>query len=161
MPQKVSAVKNLPKNARPPRRGRRWRLRRPERCMALADMAVDVTLVDRRNHHTFQPLLYQVALAVLSPAEIAQPIRSIFSKKRNIEVLMDEVIGHQARRAPGRPRQRRETASTTTSSWAPVPPTPTSARRLGPNAPGLKTVEDATEIRRRVCSPLSSPSAKW
>src|SRR5277367_6694658 len=60
--------------------------------MALADMAVDVTLIDRRNHHTFQPLLYQVALAVLSPADIAQPIRTIFSKKRNIEVLMDEVV---------------------------------------------------------------------
>src|SRR5271170_500236 len=60
--------------------------------MALADMAVDVTLIDRRNHHTFQPLLYQVALAVLSPAEIAQPIRSIFSKNKNIEVLMDEVV---------------------------------------------------------------------
>ncbi|HXP09941.1 MAG TPA: FAD-dependent oxidoreductase, partial [Acidobacteriaceae bacterium] len=52
--------------------------------MALADMAVDVTLIDRRNHHTFQPLLYQVALAVLSPADIAQPIRHIFSKNRNI-----------------------------------------------------------------------------
>src|ERR1700677_4075028 len=63
--------------------------------MALADMAVDVTLIDRRNHHTFQPLLYQVALAVLSPADIAQPIRSVFSKKKNIEVLMDEVIGMQ------------------------------------------------------------------
>src|ERR1700690_3128369 len=61
--------------------------------MALADMAVDVTLIDRRNHSTFQPLLYQVALAVLSPADIAQPIRSIFSKKRNVEVLMDEVVG--------------------------------------------------------------------
>src|ERR1700678_3923096 len=60
--------------------------------MALADMAVDVTVIDRRNHHTFQPLLYQVALAVLSPADIAQPIRSIFSKKRNVEVLMDEVV---------------------------------------------------------------------
>src|ERR1700733_38283 len=58
---------------------------------ALTDMAVDVTLIDRRNHSTFQPLLYQVALAVLSPADIAQPIRSIFSKKRNVEVLMDEV----------------------------------------------------------------------
>jgi NADH dehydrogenase len=63
--------------------------------MALADMAVDVTLIDRRNHHTFQPLLYQVALAVLSPADIAQPIRSVFSKKKNIEVLLDEVIGMQ------------------------------------------------------------------
>src|ERR1700744_1696241 len=64
--------------------------------MALADMAVDVTIIDRRNHSTFQPLLYQVALAVLSPADIAQPIRSIFSKKGNIEVLMDEVIAVDA-----------------------------------------------------------------
>src|ERR1700722_1065293 len=62
-------------------------------AQALADMAVDVTLIDRRNHHTFQPLLYQVALAVLSPADIAQPIRSILSDKKNIEVLMDEVTG--------------------------------------------------------------------
>src|ERR1700734_1053616 len=60
--------------------------------MALADMAVDVTVVDRRNHHTFQPLLYQVALAVLSPANIAQPIRTIFRAKPNVEVLMDEAI---------------------------------------------------------------------
>ena len=46
-------------------------------AMGLADLSVDVTLVDRKNYHTFQPLLYQVALAVLSPADIAQPIRSI------------------------------------------------------------------------------------
>ena len=59
----------------------------------LARLPVDVTLVDRRNHHTFQPLLYQVALAVLSPAEIAQPIRSILREHRNIEVLMDEATG--------------------------------------------------------------------
>ncbi len=118
--------------------------------MALADMAVDVTLIDRRNHHTFQPLLYQVALAVLSPADIAQPIRSIFSKKGNIEVLMDEVVNLE-------PDNRRVilgsgarvdydylilgTGSTHSyfgkDQWA-------------ANAPGLKTVEDATEIRRRV-----------
>src|ERR1700734_250242 len=59
--------------------------------MALADMAVDVTVIDRRNHHTFQPLLYQVALAVLSPADIAQPIRTIFSRQKNAEILMDEM----------------------------------------------------------------------
>src|SRR5580692_10252176 len=63
---------------------------------ALADMKVDVTLIDRRNHHTFQPLLYQVALAVLSPADIAQPIRSILSKKKNMDVLMDEVESIQS-----------------------------------------------------------------
>src|SRR5665213_2394634 len=59
----------------------------------LAKLSVDVTLVDRKNYHTFQPLLYQVALAVLSPADIAQPIRSILSAYPNIEVLMDEAIG--------------------------------------------------------------------
>ena len=49
----------------------------------LAHLPVDVTVVDRRNHYTFQPLLYQVALAVLSPADIAQPIRSILRHQRN------------------------------------------------------------------------------
>ena len=61
-------------------------------AMQLAGKAVDVTLVDRRNHHTFQPLLYQVALAALSPADIAQPIRAIFRNQRNIDVLMDEEL---------------------------------------------------------------------
>src|SRR6516164_4043440 len=56
----------------------------------IAKLPVDVTVVDRKNHHTFQPLLYQVALAVLSPGEIAQPIRSILRKQKNTEVLMDE-----------------------------------------------------------------------
>src|SRR6185312_13245239 len=62
-------------------------------AMVLGKLPVDVTLVDRKNHHTFQPLLYQVALAVLSPGEIAQPIRSILRDYPNIEVLMDEAIG--------------------------------------------------------------------
>ena len=73
-------------------------------ALALRHLAVDVTVVDRRNHHTFQPLLYQVALAVLSPADIAQPIRTILRHQANTEVLMDEVIGIdvQARRVwPG------------------------------------------------------------
>src|ERR1700719_813555 len=62
-------------------------------AMALASLPVDVSLVDRKNYHTFQPLLYQVALAVLSPADIAQPIRSILRDHPNIEVLMDEAVG--------------------------------------------------------------------
>ena len=101
--------------------------------MALADMAVDVTLIDRRNHHTFQPLLYQVALAVLSPADIAQPIRSIFSKNRNIEVLMDEVEEIDSRPAPRASCAAAQRSSTTTSSWAPARPIPTSARIIGRN----------------------------
>src|ERR1700745_1977530 len=62
-------------------------------AMALAKLPVDISIVDRRNHHTFQPLLYQVALAVLSPADIATPIRSILRKHKNVEVLMDEAVG--------------------------------------------------------------------
>src|SRR5580698_3145755 len=59
----------------------------------LAQSPVNVTVVDRKNHHTFQPLLYQVALAVLSPGDIAQPIRSILRENTNTEVIMDEVVG--------------------------------------------------------------------
>jgi NADH dehydrogenase len=60
---------------------------------SLAGLPVEVTMVDRGNHHLFQPLLYQVALAVLSPADIAQPIRTILRKQENAEVLMEEVVG--------------------------------------------------------------------
>src|ERR1700749_1782193 len=58
----------------------------------LGSAHADVTIMDRNTHHTFQPLLYQVALAVLSPGDIAQPIRSILRNCRNTEVLMDEVV---------------------------------------------------------------------
>ena len=61
-------------------------------AMDLAKLPVDVTIVDRKNYHLFQPLLYQVALAVLSPADIAQPIRSLVRDHPNIDVLMDEAI---------------------------------------------------------------------
>jgi NADH dehydrogenase len=118
--------------------------------MALADMAVDVTVIDRLNHHTFQPLLYQVALAVLSPADIAQPIRSIFSKKGNIEVLMDEVIGIE----PDSRSVRLHSGAKVSYDYL-ILGTGSTHSYFGHNdwaqyAPGLKTVEDATEIRRRV-----------
>jgi NADH:ubiquinone reductase (H+-translocating) len=119
-------------------------------AMELAKLPVDVTMVDRKNYHLFQPLLYQVALAVLSPADIAQPIRSLVRDHPNIDVLMDEAIGFDL------PQQRVHlktgvkleydyliiaTGSTHSyfgrDDWAKL-------------APGLKTVEDATEIRRRV-----------
>ena len=67
----------------------------------LGKLPVDVTIIDRKNHHTFQPLLYQVALAVLSPGDIAQPIRSILHKYRNTEVVMDEVVGIDTHGAAG------------------------------------------------------------
>src|SRR5712691_9140391 len=60
---------------------------------ALHDAPVEVTVIDRNNHHLFQPLLYQVATGVLSPAEISAPIRSVLSKQKNAEVLMGEVTG--------------------------------------------------------------------
>ena len=59
----------------------------------LARAPVQVTIIDRKNHHTFQPLLYQVATAGLSPGEIAAPIRSIFRSYNNVEVLMADVTG--------------------------------------------------------------------
>jgi NADH dehydrogenase len=117
---------------------------------ALRRLAVDVTVIDRRNHHTFQPLLYQVALAVLSPADIAQPIRSILRHQTNTEVLMDEVTsidvqGRNVGLASGAQLAYDYLVLATGAThsyfgkneWAPL-------------APGLKTIEDATEIRRRV-----------
>ena len=116
----------------------------------LAKLPVDITMVDRRNHYLFQPLLYQVALAVLSPADIAQPIRTILRDHRNVEVLMDEAVGFDLaeRRVNLKTGVQLEydyliiaTGSTHSyfghDDWANL-------------APGLKTVEDATEIRRRV-----------
>src|ERR1700679_910661 len=58
----------------------------------LAHLPVDVTLVDRRNHYLFQPLLYQVALAVLSPADIAMPVRSILADQKNVRVLLEDAL---------------------------------------------------------------------
>src|SRR3954451_15346725 len=65
---------------------------------ALRNKPVDVTLVDRKNHHVFQPLLYQVATAVLSPGEVAQPIRRILAKAKNVEVILGEVVGFEKER---------------------------------------------------------------
>src|SRR3954449_12133208 len=64
-----------------------------EAARALADVDVDVTLVDKKNHHCFQPLLYQVATAALSPADVAWPIRSVLSSQQNATVIMAEVSG--------------------------------------------------------------------
>jgi NADH:ubiquinone reductase (H+-translocating) len=117
---------------------------------ALRHLPVDITVIDRKNHHTFQPLLYQVALAVLSPADIAQPIRSILRSQPNTEVLMDEVtaIDVQSRRltvASGTilPYDYVVIATGSTHSYF-------GKNEWAPLAPGLKTIEDATEIRRRV-----------
>ena len=120
-------------------------------ALALKRLPVDVTVVDRRNHHLFQPLLYQVALAVLSPADIAQPIRSILRSQKNTEVLMDEVVGIDTSRA----RQVALASGAQLAYDYLVLATGATHSYFGhdewaPLAPGLKTIEDATEIRRRV-----------
>ena len=116
---------------------------------------VEVTLLDRRNHHLFQPLLYQVAMAGLSPAEIAAPIRALLRGARNVEVRQEEAVGADlARRvlrarADGREHEHPYDylilgcgaghAYFGRDEWEEF-------------APGLKTLEQATEIRRRVLS---------
>ena len=116
----------------------------------LANAAVEVTIVDRRNHHLFQPLLYQVATAALSPADIAAPVRSILAHARNITVLLDEVIGIDASRSQVE-LARGEPLS---FDWLIVA---TGARHSyfgrdhwAEHAPGLKSIDDAVAIRRRV-----------
>ena len=115
----------------------------------LARAPVQVTVIDRKNHHTFQPLLYQVATAGLSPGEITAPIRSILSRHKNVEVLMAEVTGFDlARRVVKTSDQEIGYDSLIIAAGA-------SHAYFGHDewqalAPGLKTVEDALEIRRRV-----------
>lgn len=121
-----------------------------EAARALDGAPARVTLVDRRNHHLFQPLLYQVATAALNPADISAPIRNILARQLNAEVVLGEVGAVAPERRALRltdgtvlPYDFLVLATGATHSyfghedWAPV-------------APGLKTVEDALEIRRRI-----------
>src|SRR3984885_3925661 len=119
-------------------------------AFGLAKLSVDITLVDRKNHHTFQPLLYQIALAVLSPGDIAQPIRSLLRDYPNIEVLMDEAVSFDLRQR----RVRLKTGVQLEYDYL-ILATGSTHSYFGKDewakfAPGLKTVEDAIEIRRRV-----------
>src|ERR1700730_18547770 len=115
----------------------------------LARYPVRITLVDRQNYHTFQPLLYQVATAGLSPGEIAAPIRWILRGRRNVRVLMDEVRDFDLSRrivklADG------ELAYDYLIVAAGASHAYFGHDEWEPFAPGLKTIEDALEIRRRV-----------
>jgi NADH dehydrogenase len=119
-------------------------------ALGLAHLPVDVTLVDRRNYHLFQPLLYQVALAVLSPADIAQPIRAIMRDHKNVEVLMDEALEVDVTQRRVKLKSETEieydylvVATGSTHSYF-------GKEEWAATAPGLKTIEDAVEIRRRV-----------
>ena len=117
---------------------------------ALANKPVDVTIIDRKNHHVFQPLLYQVATAVLSPGEIAQPIRRILHKFKNIEVILGEAADFDK-------ENHRVTLTDGSQIAYDYLIVAAGARHsyFGHDdwereAPGLKTLEDALEIRRRV-----------
>lgn len=121
-----------------------------ETAKALAGAPVDVTLVDRTNYHLFQPLLYQVAMAGLSPAEIAAPIRSILAEQENVRVMLGEVRNVDLER------------KTVDAGGCGILPYDWLVLAIGAKtsyfgqdaweryAPGLKSIEDAVEIRRRV-----------
>ncbi|WZP00755.1 NAD(P)/FAD-dependent oxidoreductase [Isosphaeraceae bacterium EP7] len=125
---------------------------------ALARQPVDVVLLDQRNYHLFQPLLYQVATAALSPADIASPIRHILSGQRNCRVVMARVEGVDTARgvvdAGG---------SEVEYDWLILAAGATHSyfgnRQWEEFAPGLKTLEDATEIRKRIL--LAFESAEY
>jgi NADH dehydrogenase len=130
-------------------------------AQALASAPVSITVIDRKNHHTFQPLLYQVATAGLSPGEIAAPIRSILRRHKNVEVLMAEVTGFDLERqvvqtsvqADSHDNAQNENQEIAYDSL--IVAAGASHAYFGHNeweafAPGLKTIEDALEIRRRV-----------
>jgi NADH dehydrogenase len=120
-----------------------------EAAKSLARLPVQITLVDRKNHHTFQPLLYQVATAGLSPAEIAAPIREIFAKRENVEVLLGDVVGFDLERHAVKLR-----GFDLSYDYLVVAAGAMHAYfghdEWEPFAPGLKTVEDALEMRRRI-----------
>ena len=115
----------------------------------LARHSVQITIVDQKNHHTFQPLLYQVATAGLSPGEIAAPIRSVFRNDPNVISLLEEVRDFDLNL-----RLVRTGEQDIAYDYLVVAAGATHAYfghdEWEPYAPGLKTIEDALEIRRRV-----------
>ncbi len=118
-------------------------------AQALARVAADVTVVDRHNYHLFQPLLYQVATAGLPPSDVAWPIRSILRRQRNATVLLGEVTAvDTARRVVdvgdrSLPFDYLVVATGSTHSYF-------GHDDWQPYAPGLKSIDDATTIRRRI-----------
>jgi NADH dehydrogenase len=130
-------------------------------AQALASAPVSITVIDRKNHHTFQPLLYQVATAGLSPGEIAAPIRSILRRHKNVEVLMAEVTGFDLERQVVQTSVQADSQNAAQNEVQEIPydslivAAGASHAYFGHDewealAPGLKTIEDALEIRRRV-----------
>ena len=125
---------------------------------ALEGAPVAVTLLDRRNHHVFQPLLYQVATASLSPADISAPIRTILRKQRNCEVVLAEALGVDVAE-----RRLDFDGGHVRYDWLVLAAGATHAYfghdEWATVAPGLKSIEDATELRRRIL--LAFESAEY
>ena len=121
-----------------------------EAAKALAGQAVDVTLVDKTNHHLFQPLLYQVATAGLSAPAIAAPIRNILRKQANLTTLLGEVLHIDAAQQLVQLRDGSTLAYDHLIVAAGATHGYFGHDDWAPHAPGLKTLEDAFEIRRRV-----------
>lgn len=117
---------------------------------ALANKPVDVTLIDRKNHHVFQPLLYQVATAVLSPGEIAQPIRRILYYAKNTEVILGDVVGFDKEKQLVKLSDGPEVKFDYLIVAAGARHSYFGHDNWERLAPGLKTLEDAVEIRRSV-----------
>jgi NADH dehydrogenase len=116
----------------------------------LGNAPVEVTLIDRKNHHTFQPLLYQVATAVLSPGEIASPIRRILHRYKNIEVILGEAVGFDTKKQTVKLADNSEISFDYLIVAAGARHSYFGHDDWENSAPGLKTIEDALEIRRRV-----------
>jgi NADH dehydrogenase len=119
-------------------------------AQGLNKQPVEVTLIDRRNFHLFQPLLYQVATGGLSPANIASPLRSVLRKQRNAKVVLGEVTGFESEK-----RQVHLSDGTVVPFDSLIVATGATHHYFGNDkwaelAPGLKSIEDATEIRRKV-----------
>ena len=115
----------------------------------LARAPVDVLVIDRHNYHLFQPLLYQVATAALSPADIAEPIRAVLRRQRNATVLLDEVIGVD----PTARAVKTRSGTKQPYDWL-ILATGSRYTYFGhadwpSRAPGLKSLDDAPRIRRR------------
>lgn len=122
-----------------------------EAARALARADCQITLIDQRNYHLFQPLLYQVATAALSPSEIAWPLRHVLTRQANVRVVMTRATGVDldarkvATEAGEYPYDYLIVATGAAHSYFGKPQWET-------DAPGLKSLEDATELRRRVLS---------
>src|ERR1700756_4913022 len=119
-------------------------------AQALRSAPVDITLIDRRNYHLFQPLLYQVATGSLSPGEIAAPIRGVLSKQKNAQVLLGEAVDVDPQ---GKRVTLRDGASFEYDSL--IVATGTQTSYYGNDswrqwAPSLKSVEEATAIRHKI-----------